>query len=124
MLIAVDAGGRTVLKVRRNRHGVAVVADRDRKAELVGGAGIGRLEIGLLFPGTIRREPEDIGGACVAHGIVLLLAVDAGCGAVFHSRAHRQRFAIAAERHRHPQQHGAAAELIVNAWTGSLDIGR
>ena len=122
-LVAVDLLRRAVLGGGADRQRVAVAAQRDREAELVavakvvalaGFAGVRGLDVRLLRPGGAGAG-ENVDGASLRHGVVVLIAVDAGCGARFPVGADGHRIAVAAQRDGRP-------EMIALPGVGRLDV--
>ena len=81
---------------------------------LLGLTGIRRLDVRLLRPGRTGAR-EDVDGAGLRDGVVVLIAVDAGCGARFPVCGDRHRIAVAAQRDRR-------SEMTVLPGVGCLDV--
>ena len=115
-LVAIDAGGRAVLRIGPDRQRVAIVAQGNRPAEPVIGIGIAGLDIGLLLPGA-RRTCEHVHRAGIGDRVVSLVTIDAGGGAVFIRGSDHKRAAVTAEGH-------GKTELIPHPGVAGLDIFR
>ncbi len=90
--------------VGAHRQGRAVGRQRDAVAEVVAGAGVGRLDVRLLAPRRAGAR-EHVDRAGLRGGIAGLVAVDAGRRAVLRVGAHRQGRAVGRQR-------DAAAEVV------------
>src|SRR5206468_8556910 len=75
----------------------AVLAESHGASKLIVGLGIRRFDVSRLSPGGSCAR-EEVHGACVFSGLVVLLAVDALGAAIFNLSTHGQRIAVAAKR--------------------------
>lgn len=108
--IVVDTRGTAVLAVGAGNQGIA--GERDDAAEVIGGVGVGCLDILYQLPPG-AAVAEHIYGAALGRQVVGLTAADARCGAVLAVGAHSQ--CIAVQRH-------TEAEIIGGAGVGGFDI--
>jgi hypothetical protein len=92
-LIAIDARGATVFISRSYRKRVAVGAQLNRPAKVIIFTGVGCLYVGLLAPVSciVSKNIYRSGTGCL---LIILVAVYAGCTAVFNLRANRKRISI------------------------------
>ena len=116
VLVAADAGGGAVLPARLHGQGIAIVGQRQGEAEEVGRLRVRGLDVGLLGPGAAAVADEDVHRAGIRCAVVVLVAADAGGGAVLPVRPHGQGIAIAGQRQ-------GEAEQVVRPRVRGLDVG-
>ena len=114
-LIAVNSRGRTGFADGADSHRVPVVAQGQRRSELVALLRVGGLYVSLLNPrAAIPRE--NINRSGIQRGMIRLIPIYPFRRAVFGGRAHGHGFAVAAERH-------GESELVVLTRIGGFDVG-
>src|SRR5580700_6041686 len=115
VLLAVDALGGAIFHGRAGGENFAVAIKRNRDAELRGGLGVGRLDVGRGIPGRAAAG-VNVDRAGIFHGGVRLIPVDALGTAVLQVRTDGNGVAVAA--------HGQSpSELVVLPRIERLHMG-
>ncbi len=104
-----------------HRERVAVRAQSRDEPEVIGNPGVGGLQISLLFP-VLANTGEDVDGAGAVHGVIGLIAIDAGCSAALEGCPHRKREAILAERYGVTGQRATGPEVVSVSGVGGFQI--